>query len=246
MSAATAGLRPIGWRHPEWWTAAAAVGGWLVLFAAAGAHQAGADSARNDHALGLGRDHGWAAGLGWWALMVVAMMVPLSLTTVRHVAMSSPWRRRHRAAAGFLAAFVGVWVAAGAVVVAATGAALTGLGPAVTVVAAFVLAAVWQVTPAKQRWLRRCQRTVPLAPHGWRADRDCARFGAMSGWSCVMSCWALMAATVAAAHSVVVMAALFGVQVSERVQRRPDFRMSAVLVAGLGAVVVAARALHHG
>ncbi len=222
----------------------AAAAGWVALVVAGVVHLARTGSVGHDHALGLGWSHSFAVGLAWWAVMAVAMMVPVTLPSVRHVALGSTWRRRHRAVAVFLAAFLGVWLAFGTVIVAVSQAAVSRLGPAATVVVAFAAAAAWQVSPAKRRGLRRCGRTMPLAPHGWRADRDCAHFGAVAGWSCVLSCWALMAATVAAAHSLVVMAVLFAVQLDERLRRRPASGASAVVVAGLGALVLAARALH--
>lgn len=208
-------------------------------------HLAASGSAGHDHALGLGGSHSFAVGLAWWAAMAVAMMVPVTLAAVRHVALSSSWPRRHRAVAVFLAAFLGVWVAVGALLVAVNGMVVARFGPAVTVVVAFAAAAAWQLSATKRRWLRRCGRTVPLAPRGWRADWDCARFGAGAGWSCVVSCWALMAATVAAAHSLVVMAVLFGVQLSERSRRRPASVASALVIVGAGAALLVARAVHH-
>lgn len=225
--------RRFGWRHPEWWVAAAAAGAWMWMFAVPHPHTHGG------HAAG--------ADVRWAGVMVVAMMLPLTIPHVRHVARSSLWRRRHRAIAGFLAGYVGVWMLAILAVVAvlAAGSRLAGW----MVVAGLVTGAavLWEVAPGKRRLLRRCGRTVPLAPRGWRADADCARFGAMAGASCVSVCWALMAACVVFAHSLPVMAVLFGVQLSGRYRREPSPALAALAVLGVCLAAVAARLAggHH-
>ena len=64
----------------------------------------------------------------------------------------------------------------------------------------------------------RCRRSAPLAPRGWRADRDAARFGARIGASCVVSCWATMGAVVALGHHAVVMVAGLALHLHRRVR----------------------------
>ena len=173
--------------------------------------------------------------------MVVAMMLPLTIPHVRHVAESSLWRRRHRGIAGFLAGYVAVWMLAMMAIVAAldAGSRLAEW----TVVAGLVTAAavLWEVAPGRRRLLHRCGRTMPLAPRGWRADADCARFGLRSGASCVAVCWALMAACVVFAHSLPVMAVLFGVQLSGRYRRDPSPALAALAVLGICLAALAAR-----
>lgn len=238
-------LRRIQWHHPEWWAAAAAAVGWLVLGAHAVRDLTGVPAAHHD-GLGPGSGHGGPVDVALCSIvMAVTMMVPLTLPALRHAALSSRWRRRHRAAAGFLAGYLAVWIPAGAVLVVAGDALVSVLGGSVTVAVAFALATLWQRAPAKRRLLSRCRRTRPLAPLGWRADRDCARLGVGVGWSCAATCWALMAATVAAGHSVAVMAVLFGVQLHERFGRRFASGLTALVVAALGAAVMGARALGH-
>jgi predicted metal-binding membrane protein len=101
-------------------------------------------------------------------------------------------------------------------------------------------AAAWEIGPIKRRELRRCHRTVPLAPRGWRADADCVRYGLTTGFSCLTMCWALMVACAAFAHSLPVMAVLFGVQLSGRYQRRPSPALAALAVLGVCLVSLAA------
>lgn len=217
-------LRRIGWRHPEWWVVAVAVAAWAILAGMAGMAAA--------HAGHPHRSHGT---LGMVA-MVIAMMFPLTLANVRHVALSSLWRRRHRAIAAFLVGYLAVWIAVQAGITMGWKLLASLVGWQAAVAAVGIVAALWEVSPAKARRLRRCHRTVPLAPRGWRADADCARYGLTTGLSCVAMCWALMAACAAFSHSLPVMAVLFGVQVSGRYQRRQ--RRSAPALAALAVLSV--------
>ncbi|HEY2637639.1 MAG TPA: DUF2182 domain-containing protein [Solirubrobacteraceae bacterium] len=136
----------------------------------------------------------WAALLPMWVAMTMAMMLPSALPAVRHVADHSLRRRRRQAMAEFLAVYVAVWAMAGVILLAAL-AALPGPGRAALPVA-LLLAAAWQVAPAKRWALRRCHRTAPLAPSGRRATATVGRFAALNATGCVASCWALMAVTV--------------------------------------------------
>lgn len=209
--------RRFGWRHPEWWPAASAAGAWVWLAAAPHPHAG----------------HVMAPGALWLAVMAVAMMAPLTLPGVRHVARSSLWRRRHAAIAEFLAGYLAVWMLAMLAIAAAVSAGASVGGWAAAGAVAAVAAALWELAPARARHLRRCERTAPLAPRGWRADADCAGFGARAGVSCVGTCWALMAACVAVPHSLPVMAVLFGVQLSARYRRHHSPAASAAAVLGV-------------
>jgi predicted metal-binding membrane protein len=224
-------LRRLNWRNPEWWVVIAAAVAWLFM--------AGISRTHASHAgITTGRDHGQHT-LGVVA-MVIAMMVPLTITNVRHVAQSSLWRRRHRAIAGYLVGYLAVWFVVQTIIVETWGllAPLVGWGTAGGV--AMVAAALWETAPLKRQRLRRCHRTVPLAPRGWRADADCARYGVSTGFSCVTMCWALMVAAAAFSHSIVVMIVLFGVQVSGRYQRRPSPVLAALAVLGVCLLAFAA------
>lgn len=219
-------LRRIGWNHPEWWVVAVAAAAWMLMAGMAHPSAAGPHAGHGGHA---GHGHGV---LGMVA-MVIAMMLPLTLANVRHVAWSSLWRRRHRAIAAFLVGYLAVWIVVQAGIAGAWGlmASLTGWATAGGV--AMAAAALWEVSPVKRQRLRRCHRTVPLAPRGWRADADCARYGVTTGLSCVTMCWAIMVASAAFAHSFLVMIVLFGVQMSGRYQRRPSPSLAALAVLGV-------------
>jgi predicted metal-binding membrane protein len=225
-----------GRRRPEWWVvvgSAAAWGTMVILPHPTAGHHHG---------------HAPAAGPGVvaTAVMIVAMMLPLTIRSIRHAARSGP-RRQHRAILGFVSGYLAVWMIAMLAITAAWGltASLAGWTPAA--VGAVAVAALWHVTPLRQRQARLCHREVPLAPEGWRADAGCARYGAASGVACVGMCWALMSVCVAFAHSVPVMAVLFGVQLSERYRPRLAPALAALAVLGTGLAALAARlAAGHG
>jgi predicted metal-binding membrane protein len=191
------------WRHPEWWALALSVGAWVLL---------------------VGQSvHRHFAG---WSLMVVAMMVPLVVGPIRTTAARSLWRRRHRAIAIFLAGYLTLWLAAGAgffLLMSIVGVNAGSPSP-LLVASAFALALGWQLAPAKRRALNACHRTMPLAPRGSRADRDCFRYGLRIGAYCLTSCWALMLVCMVAKHAMGALVAVAVVLAAERYLRRPSGR----------------------
>lgn len=196
--------RQAEWRHPEWWALAVSVVAWGVLVAE-GVHRP------------------FAA----WSLMVIAMMVPLVVGPIRTTAARSLWHRRHRAIAIFLAGYLTLWLAAG--VAASLLASLLGVHGGsehpLLVASGFALAAGWQLAPAKRRALNACHRTMPLAPRGSRADRDCFHYGVRIGVYCLTSCWALMLACMLMGHATAVLVGVSLVLAGERYLRRPGRRL---------------------
>jgi predicted metal-binding membrane protein len=130
-----------------------------------------------------------------WALMVLAMMPPLIIASLRHVRDRSFARRRERSTLLFVAGCSVVWMTAGFVpqVVSFTAVSMVPV-PMLSFGIAVVVALLWQVSPAKQWFLNRCHRRPHLAAFGAAADRDAFAFGLMQGASCLGSCWALMLA----------------------------------------------------
>jgi predicted metal-binding membrane protein len=177
-----------------------------------------------------------------WGLMAFAMMVPTAMPAVRHVGLSSVYWRRRRATVEFLAVYVGVWLAFGIAAVA-----VIAWGPSdspYVLAAALALAALWQLTPAKQRALLACHRSRPLPPHGWRASAGTARFGLYNGASCLVSCWAMMLAAAVAGAGILWMGAMTVAMGAEKLAERPRraTRRLALLL-GAAAIGVAAAAL---
>lgn len=130
-----------------------------------------------------------------WALMLAAMMAPALILPIDHLRQRSFSRRRARATGLFVAGYAAVWMAAGAVLLAAA-LAFRAWAPGSFLPAAgmTLLAVVWQVSPAKQRCLNRCHAHGELAAFGVAADLDALRFGLSHGIWCAGSCWALMLA----------------------------------------------------
>ncbi|MGH2840177.1 MAG: DUF2182 domain-containing protein [Solirubrobacteraceae bacterium] len=177
------------WR-PEWPLALAVAAAWIaaVVLSATG-------SADHDGA-------GAATALGGWALMAVAMMGPMALPAVRHVAFNSLRPRRLRAMALYFTVFTAVWVAFGIVALGGERLASDALGVdgRILLAAALAVAAAWQLTPAKRRAIYACTRTVALPPLGRKADAGVTRFALKQGRRSVISCWALMLVMAAAGH----------------------------------------------
>jgi predicted metal-binding membrane protein len=238
-------LEAVVWRHPEWWSVVLSALAWLLL-AAPAASGAGGVAGLHRHEAGppsvapgpAGSDLAWIPGVLSWLMMVVAMMVPLVLAQIRFTAARSLWRRRHRAIVGFLVGYLSLWLMVGlgaAALPAALGLDGWLRGPWAGALG-FSVAAAWQLTPLKWRALRGCHRTMPLAPRGWQADRDCVRYGWLVGGQCLLSCWALMLACMLAGHGVLALAGVTIVTAAERYPRRPDQRVVCGLLASLGAL----------
>jgi hypothetical protein len=209
------------WRYPEWWSLALSMIAWTLLAGrAAGALQL---SPALDQALPPGLALWLDATLNW-LLMAVAMMVPLTIFSIRLTAARSLWRRRDRAVAGFLIGYLGLWFLVGSPLAVLEVAVrfdrwihvLPWLGAT-----GFAVAAVWQLAPTKSRALRSCHRTMPLAPRGWRADWDCVRFGWLIAGQCLTNCWPLMLAGLVAGHSLTAMMCASAIGFTERYLVRP-------------------------
>ncbi|HTI69221.1 MAG TPA: DUF2182 domain-containing protein [Candidatus Limnocylindria bacterium] len=128
-----------------------------------------------------------------WALMLVAMMLPTLIAPIQHIVSRSFRHRRLQPITLFLAGYALLWMAAGAVLLAAE-LMLGVLAPKSYLPAAGVgLAAfVWQCSPIKQRCLNRNHNHTELRAFGWGAKLDALRFGVSHGFWCIGSCWALM------------------------------------------------------
>jgi hypothetical protein len=185
-------LRRFFWMHPEWWSLGlVALAWWTVVPPASTA---------------LGPVHHHLSFLGellTWGQMVVAMMVPLMLAPLRWVAFQSFRYRRHRAILLFLLGFLGPWMLLG--IGAAWLRTLDWSHTPLLASGLFGLATLWVLVPVRRQALVFCHRTVPLAPTGWAADRDCLRFSLRVGASCVATCGILMLACAATGHNFVAM-----------------------------------------
>jgi predicted metal-binding membrane protein len=201
-------------RHPEWWTLAISLAGWLILISGALDNRMSlCTSAQPSPLLGAFFD---------FMSMTLAMMPPLVVLSVRHVGSRSLRHRRHTAIAEFLAGYLGIWFATGTVLLVvffATNAVLFRMDHWVVAIPAYGATILWQLTPFKRRALWRCHRTVPLSIESWRADVSCLRFGTGAGLDCLSSCWLLMAVPLLTPHNLAVMACVQTAMVCERYHR---------------------------
>jgi predicted metal-binding membrane protein len=175
-------LRELSWHHPEWTWAAVSTASWVTV-------------ALMGHA---DMDHPYRH----WLVMVAAMMLPPALPMIRYAALAGRWRRRHWSGAAFVIGLLLVWAAAGVVARTMAGVVTVLIGPSPWgVVGALAVAAMWELTPAKKRFLRRCHWIDTLPPDGWPASAACVRFGMRYGRRGVGAGWALMFPMAMADHA---------------------------------------------
>lgn len=172
-----------------------------------------------------------------WIVMTIAMMGPATLPAVRYVEQNVP-RGRGRALILYAAVWLAMWTVVGLIITLALLAA-GNVNRWWLLAGVLLLTAMWQLTPMKCRALGECHRSLPLPPDGWPAAKGLMRFGAISGWACIRSCWAMML-TMAAAPSAHLawMVGLTAAVTWERFTRYP--RRTAWLLAGLFVVAAAA------
>jgi len=231
-------------RRPELLALTAAAVAWVALLTLLLAPDASSPSSSPPH------DHAAMHGTGppadgellseagrgalLWVMMVVAMMLPLAVPGIRYVARMVPRRGRLGATSTFAAAYVVVWLPGVAVVVAVHGQMPSGWPVVAT---AFLLAAAWELTPAKRTALLRCHRRHVVRAGQPARRRTCLVFGLRRGGWCVVSCGPAMLALMVGHHALV---ALIVLAVGAAVQQfSPDAhwhrRWSA---AGLGVLAV--------
>ena len=113
------------------------------------------------------------------------------------------------------------------------------VGPLTTPLVVSAMAVAWHrsMRQVGGRW-RVCGRHEPMGGRGWRADVACARFGFRSARACIVACAGLMAIAIASGHELLVVGAVFLLQVRERLDRRYDARFGARMLAALALAVV--------
>lgn len=170
--------------------------------------------------------------LAMWTAMMAAMMLPavapVALLWRRTIHVQSPGLRGAWRLTQFVAGYLGAWSAVGLIAFALVRVmedVLTSPSAQRALLSgALLLAGIWQLTPQKATCLRHCRSPFGfLALHvgraGWLRD---LRVGAHHGAWCLGCCWGLMLVLVVAGM------------------------MSAPLMVGLTALVVAEKTLPHG
>jgi len=238
-------LRFLDWR--PWSVPVTVVGAWLILLAL---QVTGAAPALHHHALIEAGPSLWLAipiFLAGWLVMVVAMMVPASLPTVRVLGSSAAAMagRPPFKVAPFLGSFVAVWLGFGLVAFVGD----VGLHHLVDstpwladrpwLIEASILAVAggYQFTATKRRSLAACRHRGDPSGPALRAGTGAIGSGLRHGAVCLAGSWALMLLMFAQGFaSVPWMLGLTGLMAYETIGRHGDL---ARVVAG-GALLLAA------
>jgi predicted metal-binding membrane protein len=225
-------LRRASWHHPEAGAAGVAAVAWLALLAPVAGPQPVRDLHEQAHLSAP-----LLADAGGWMLMAAAMMVPAALPVARDHALGALWSRRQRTLGIFFASYLTVWAAFGGLAFAAV--ELSALPEPVLLPALLLIAALWELAPAKWRSVRACHLVSPLPPRGFKADCACARAGLVYGRRCLGGCWAAMLAMVVAGHAHIgLMVLLAAVVAGEKLLARPSRFAVPVAVVLAGAALV--------
>jgi predicted metal-binding membrane protein len=244
MTAALAGLRELA-RSPFWPLLPLAFAAWaslILLDPVLMLPRICSVSAMLPADFGL---HSAASLLASWLLMVVATMSLLLHRPIQHVWNRSLRGRRLRATVEFAAGYVGLWIAAAALLTLLSIVLRSVLtGPAILpFLAGIALALLWQGSPAKRRLLNASHALQPLPAFGLAAEWASLRFGVTNAAACVGSCWALMLLPLLAgpAHIAVMMVVAL-VMLCERHATPRDVRASPPFLAAGTSVALASLA----
>jgi predicted metal-binding membrane protein len=190
--------------------------------------------------------------LGLWVVMMAAMMLPsvapVAVLWTRLISGASAGPRRFMRMSAFLTGYLLAWAAFGAVAFAAlagTGRLLTA-SPAAAKwlgVAIFIAAGSYQLTPWKDRCLRRCRSPIGALMYylGFQGRSRDVRVGLHHGTTCAGCCWGLMIVLIAVGvMNVVVMAALAVVIFAEKLWRhgKPFGQAVGVVLATIGVLAI--------
>ena len=211
-------MRNSGRQYLEWWIGFASAGAWALLIFLPHPHS------HAGHVQGIG------GTLIATAAMVVAMMLPLTIPSIREGMRSTGHRDESRALAGFLVGYMAVWMVAMAAVTVAWTVAASWLGWPAAAGGTVIVAALWEAIAHGQH-----------SAHARRPGAGNVRTGGAIGLACVTRCWALMAVCVAFAHSLPVMLAIFTMQMAGRYGRRQIPGLAALAVLGIGVAALAVR-----
>ena len=193
--------------------------------------------------------------LAMWALMMVAMMLPAAAPMILlHARIDRGTSAQSaRDSALFALCYLVVWAAFSALAAAAQAALIDSgavasanlaLGDRVLSAALLLVAAAWQLTPAKAACLDQCQSPIQFVLRYWRPGAGGAvRLGLIHGLFCLGCCWGLMLLLfVGGVMNLAWVALLAAVVLAEKIAP-PAWRigrwLAAALAAGAGVVLLA-------
>jgi len=226
-------------RHPEWWLVAASAAAWvLAWWLTAGSNEGSLHRPHDDSNVA----EAWSLGtllvrVGIWSIMVVAMMGPVMVPRVRHVAACCMGRVRTRAILETLGGALLVWVIVGVIaiglVIAAPG--FDVRDSPISFLFVWLLVAGWQLMPSKLASIGRCHAV--RVPRGVAVGNRRLTAGmAYTSW-CVVSCGPAMVAMAITGHPPLLMVALTIGLTAERVVHRPA-RAARMLAFGVAATAL--------
>ncbi|MER9491569.1 DUF2182 domain-containing protein [Mesorhizobium sp. M0320] len=167
--------------------------------------------------------------LSGWIVMSLAMMLPMTIAQIDHLADRSGAGRTAGQAA-FVVSYFGLWLAGcgllAAVVLVFRMIFQTPDGLAVALGAA--TAVLWQESTIKASVLRRCHSQPPIRWSGVGLLVDSAKFGAKTGLWCFIGCWPWMLLCMIAPYGLLTMALISPFLWYERFARTSPFRLSAI------------------
>lgn len=199
------------WSHPEW-TAIGLIGSaWLYLLIK--------NPSLTTMNMSTSRNPG--SVLAPWLVMSVAMMTPAALPTLRHIGLSSRWRRRQLTIGLFVGGQLVIWTLIGtALIVVAP--PLREPGLAHVSAALLALAALWERHSLRQRAARSCHLLRPIPLAGREGVRLTASAGVRQALWCTLGCWPVMLALSLGPNlSLPLMMILTGVVSAPLLSRRP-------------------------
>jgi predicted metal-binding membrane protein len=139
-----------------------------------------------------------------WTLMMVAMMLPSAAPMIllhARIDQGTP-AKRARDNALFATCYLGVWVGFSALATLAQAWLIhDGLVSSTTLAVGttrlsgvlLLIAAIWQLTPAKTACLEQCQSPIAFVMRYWRpGPAGAVRLGVVHGFYCLGCCWGLM------------------------------------------------------
>lgn len=173
--------------------------------------------------VGRSPGHGHVHHLLGVTAMSIAMMSPLAYPACLAAARSSLWSSSAQCVLAAFAAFLAVWVAAGAVLHVGTELLLAAMSPAAVTAALALWCAFDALSRRRAQRLAACVRTRPLLPGA--ATSGAIDLGATAGLRCLGTCWAVMALAVAIPALAIPVAAV--ILVERLVEPRPRWALAA-------------------
>lgn len=143
-----------------------------------------------------------------WAVMVVAMMLPMICDPLIHVRERSFRRLRPWSSLLFIGGYLAVWMLTGIVFLSiALTIRLALISEFWPLILSLMVALIWQISPWKQVALNKCHRRASLAAFAPAAFRNAVSLGSQLGLWCIASCWGwMLVALLAPAHHTAIMA----------------------------------------